>query len=151
MAKRTESDEFYVLDLADRVLKATASRQHRFEWLRGDFSVKRQTFSYLPVDGYWEDLKLVVEYAERQHNEPVKLFDQRDTVSGVSRGIQRRIYDDRRVELIPINGLNLVVIPATAFELKSKKIVRHRERDFQIVREFLSVYVAHQPAPESSA
>jgi hypothetical protein len=138
MANRTESDEFYVLDLADRVLRATASRQHRFEWLRGDFSVKRQTFSYLPVDGYWEDLKLVVEYAERQHDEPVKLFDQRDTVSGVSRGAQRRIYDDRRVELIPINGLSLVVIPATAFELKRKKIVRVPEQDLLVVGRFLS-------------
>jgi hypothetical protein len=141
MAKRTESDEFYVLDLADRVLGASASRQHRFEWLRGDFSEKRQTSSYLPVDGYWEELKLVVEYAERQHNEPVKLFDQRDTVSGVSRGIQRRIYDERRVELIPINGLDLVVIPAAAFELKSNKIVRFPERDLLVACKFLSEYM----------
>lgn len=150
MARRTESDEFYVLDLADQLLGATASRQHRFEWLRGDFSPKRRTFSYLPVDGYWEDLKLVVEYAERQHDEPVKIFDQRDTVSGVSRGAQRRIYDDRRVQLIPVNGLNLVLIPATAFQLKRTKIVRDRERDLRTVHEFLSGYVTLEVTSDSS-
>ena len=138
MPKRTESDEYYVLDLADEILDTLASRQHRFEWLRGDFSEKRGTFSHLPVDGFYANHKLVIEYAERQHNEAARLFDQRATVSGVSRGEQRRIYDQRRVELVPTNGLSLVVIPATAFVLKRKKIVRDWERDLGVVRAALN-------------
>ncbi|MHC5795329.1 hypothetical protein ACVXZ4_04150 [Lacisediminihabitans sp. FW035] len=120
------------------MLGIPASRQHRFEWLRGDFSEKKQSYSYLPVDGYWESLALVVEYAERQHSEPVKKFDARDTVSGVTRGIQRRIYDQRRVDLLPRNGLRLLVIPARVFELKRGKIVRDWDRDIEAVRGILA-------------
>jgi hypothetical protein len=137
VAARTESDEHYVLDLCDRVLGQVASRQHRFEWLRGDFSDKRQSRSYLPVDGYWEGLSLVVEFAERQHSESVPLFDRRETVSGVSRGEQRRIYDQRRVELVPAHGLTLVVIPSSAFTLRRGKIVRNVARDTRTVHTML--------------
>jgi len=137
LTKRSDSDEHYVLDLAEEVLASRASRQHRFEWLRGDYSEKRGTHSYLPVDGYWEEFKLVIEYAERQHSESVKLFDQRATVSGVSRGEQRRIYDQRRVELVPANGLTLLVVPAASFVAKRGKILRDRDRDLEVVRERL--------------
>lgn len=122
MGKRSESDEFYVIDLCDELFGVHASRQHRFDWLRGDWSEKKQSFSHLPVDAYWHSLGLVIEYAERQHSESVKIFDQRATVSGVSRGQQRRIYDQRRVDVVPLNGLKLIVIPALAFSLQRKKL-----------------------------
>jgi len=141
MGKRSESDEFYVVDLSDELLGVPASRQHKFEWLRGDWSEKKQSFSYLPVDGYWKSLDLVIEYAERQHSEPVKVFDQRDTVSGVPRGQQRRIYDQRRVDLVPANGLRLVVIPATAFLLTRKRIARDHKRDIEVVRGILTDFI----------
>ena len=140
MGKRKDSDEYYVLDLCDQVLGSAASRQHRFQWLRGDYSLKRKSHSFLPVDEYWETLGLVVEYAERQHDESVKHFDKPEvmTVSGVHRGLQRRIYDQRRVKLIPKNGLELVVIPSRSFPLKAGKIVRSPERDLAIVRSILN-------------
>lgn len=55
---------------------------------------------------------LVVAYRERQHDEPVAHFDkpERLTVSGVHRGEQRRLYDRRREQLIPLHGLRLVVV-----------------------------------------
>jgi hypothetical protein len=137
VARRSESDEHYVLDLCDRVLGVPASRQHRFEWLRGDLSQKRGTRSFLPVDGFWPGLSLVVEFAERQHTEAVPLFDRRQTVSGVTRGEQRRIYDLRRVELIPAHGLRLVVIPASAFPLRRGRIRREPAVDLEIARGLL--------------
>ena len=139
MSKRADSDEFYVIDLCDAVVGIPASRQHRFEWLRGDFSEKKGTHSYLPVDAYWEEVGLVVEYAERQHHESVAIFDKPDviTISGVHRGQQRRIYDERRVELIPKNGIALVVIPASAFVLRAAKIVRDFDTDLETVRALL--------------
>ena len=137
MASRAESDEHYVLDLCDQILGQKASRQHRFEWLRGDYSEKRQSYSHLPVDGYWRELGLVVEFAERQHTESVAIFDRRDTVSGVTRGVQRRIYDERRVTLVPAHGLKLVVIPASAFDLRRGKIIREPGRDIDVVRSAL--------------
>lgn len=97
MASRSECDEHYVLDLCEEILGIPASRQQRFDWLRGDLSLKRGSYSYLPVDGYCASLNLVVEYAERQYTESVKLFDRRATISGMSRGEQRLIYYQRRV------------------------------------------------------
>jgi hypothetical protein len=75
-------DESYVIDLCDRVLNLKAKRQHRFDFLRGDSGRK------LPVDAYYEisvDRKLVVEYREMQHSEPVAFFDKRLTCSGCNR------------------------------------------------------------------
>lgn len=48
------------------------------------------------------------------------------------------IYDKRRVDLIPRHGLRLVVIPATVFELKRRKIVRQPERHAEVGRGILT-------------
>ncbi|MFG2821574.1 hypothetical protein ACGFX4_19350 [Kitasatospora sp. NPDC048365] len=69
MGGRTDSDEAYVLDLCDEHLGEAALRQHRFDWLRGDPGPDGRR-ARLPVDGYWRQHKLVVEYRERQHDEP---------------------------------------------------------------------------------
>lgn len=94
---RSASDEHYVLDLCDEVLGEVALRQHRFPWLSGDPSSKTGRVVLLPVDGYWPGLRLVVEFYERQHSEAVPFFDKPDriTVSGVPRGQQRALYDER--------------------------------------------------------
>lgn len=73
-------DEDYVIDLCDEALGLTASRQHRFDFLRGDGNPGVK----LPVDAYYEKKKLVVEYYEKQHTEAVPFFDKKKTVSGVS-------------------------------------------------------------------
>ena len=50
---RKDSDEEYVINLCDEVLGLTARRQYCFDFLKGDTGRK------LPVDAYYEDLKLV--------------------------------------------------------------------------------------------
>lgn len=127
-------DEDYVLDLCDEVLKVKGSRQHRFDFLKGDSG--RQ----LPVDIYYEDLKLVVEYREYQHSNAVKYFDKPDklTVSGVHRGEQRIIYDHRRRDVLPANKIQLIEIDYTDFEYDGRnKIVRDRERDLELTAKIL--------------
>lgn len=138
MSSRKDSDEHYIIELCDQVLGLSASRQHKFEWLRGDFSQRLGRHALLPVDAYYESIGVVVEFAERQHSEPVKLFDSRDTISGVSRGLQRRLYDERRADLIPRHGIQLIVIPASAFELKRHRIVRRPDLDREVVRSYLA-------------
>lgn len=134
MAKRAESDEHYVLDLCDAILGVTGLRQARFDWLRGDVSPSSGRSAQLPVDGYWRANELVVEFEEKQHTESVPIFDRRVTVSGVPRGEQRRIYDERKAELIPAHGLRLVVIHKAEFEVRRDRIVRDRDRDVAAVR-----------------
>lgn len=129
---RAASDESYVIDLCDEVLKMKASRQHKFDFLVGDTGRK------LPVDAYYESLNLVIEYHERQHTEAVSLFDNKSTVSGVSRGEQRKIYDQRRVEILPKHGIKLIIISYRDFGT-SKKLQRNRNNDILVVKTLLKI------------
>lgn len=134
LKKDADRDEIYVIDLCDEILGLKAKRQHRFPFLLGDSGTR------LPVDAYYEEINLVVEYCERQHSESVPFFDRRLTVSGVGRGEQRRIYDERRRELLPKHGIRLVNIAYYDFEYDSRKrIVRDHQQDIQIVRRKLEV------------
>ena len=135
-----DSEEHYVLGLCDEVLGEPSSRQHRFDWLVGDPSPKTAKAVLLPVDAYWERLMLVVEFREHQHYEAVAHFDKPDrlTVSGVHRGEQRRIYDQRREDLIPAHGLRLIIIKSSEFELRGKKLRRSPDSDREVVRRILS-------------
>lgn len=138
MPRRADSDEHYILDLCDEVLGVPARRQQRFDWLRGDPTPRLPRGVKLPVDGYWPDLGLVVEFQEEQHTQPSPFFDRRHTVSGMGRGEQRRRYDERKRTLIPEHGLRLVVIEKSEFTLKSRRIDRDRTRDLEVVRRHLA-------------
>jgi len=135
-------DEDYILDLCDEVLGLVASRQHRFDFLRGDPG-KRGIGTKLPVDAYYEKIRLVVEYRERQHNESVKFFDKRETVSGISRGEQRAKYDQRRREVLPQHGIELVELACDDFQHNAKKRLTRddRSKDKQVVRLKLAKWI----------
>lgn len=127
---RAESDEYYVISLCNEVLNAEASQQHRFDFLKGDSGIS------LPVDAYYEHLNLVIEYHERQHTESIKFFNKKTTVSGVSRDEQRRIYDERRMTVLPKHGINVIVIDYSRFGT-SKKIKRDHDKDILIIKQIL--------------
>ncbi len=144
MAGRSESDEHYVLNLCDELLGKSGRRQATFDWLRGDPSASRPRGTKLPVDSYWPEFELVVEFQEEQHSQPSPFFDRRQTVSGVGRGEPRRLYDGRKRLLIPLHSLRLVLIEKSAFVLKSRRISRDLARDTAIVRELLGPEAAVQ-------
>jgi hypothetical protein len=128
------SDEKYVIDLCDEVLGKKALRQHRFDFLRGD-SRTAKPGRRLPVDAFYCELSLVVEYRERQHGEPVAIMDRRDTVSGCKRGEQRRIYDDRRRTELKSHGVRLLELDYSMFGHNSRKrLLRDRERDVSVIQ-----------------
>ncbi|PRA00951.1 hypothetical protein CQ019_15355 [Arthrobacter sp. MYb229] len=138
LSKRADSDEHYVLELCDQVLEAKRTGQQTFPWLVGDPSAKYGKVKPLPVDGYWAELGVVVEYHERQHTESVPFFDDKITASGRRRGEQRRIYDARKAELIPEHDLKLVIIDFKDFSNKRGKIVRKPAEDLRIVESILA-------------
>jgi hypothetical protein len=136
---RADSDEAYVLDLCDAIIGEPASRQHRFDWLVGDPGRNGRSRT-LPVDAFYVTRGLVVEYRERQHDEPVAHFDKPNvlTVSGVHRGIQRRIYDERRAIEIPAQGLRLIVVrPSDLAADRRGRLLRIREPDTAALRALL--------------
>lgn len=136
LGKREASDEAYVLNLCDEVIGMTALRQHRFAFLRGDSGVT------LPVDAFYPKLNLVIEYRELQHTEDVKFFNKRNTVSGVNRGEQRKLYDQRRREVLPENHITLIEFDYTEFEHKrSKRLIRNIALDIVIIKEKLSKFI----------
>lgn len=129
------------MGLCDQVLGEVGLRQHRFDWLRGDPGANGvgQT---LPVDGYWPGHNLVVEYWEIQHDQPVKVFDRRMTVSGVDRGTQRKIYDDRKAVQLAEHGIDLVIVRARDLSMAARKLRRHAARDEQVLRALLDRWVS---------
>jgi hypothetical protein len=108
---RADSDEEYVIARCDQLLGEVGNRQHRFDWLLGDRGRTGGSVR-LPVDAYYPRAGIVVEYRETQHHEATPFFDKPElqTVSGVHRGEQRRLYDERREREIPLHGLRLVVV-----------------------------------------
>lgn len=135
-----DKDEHYVIDLCDEILKQSSSRQHKFDFLLGDLHKDGVSRSKLPVDAFYSNLNLVVEYMERQHTEAVSFFDKPDikTVSGVSRGEQRKIYDQRRKDILPKHGIDLKIISYFDFNFDNqKRIIRNKENDLKTVEKIL--------------
>ena len=139
-------DGHYVLDLCDEVLRQQASREHCFEWLLGDpgrDGRRRQ----LPVDGYYEALRLVIEYRERQHEQPGPRHWNKPTISGVPRDQQRRRYDERRDLEIPARGFRLVTITPQQLDSTPRGRLRRRDRaaDLAAVRAVLVAAGVYPP------
>lgn len=127
---RTNSDEYYVIGLCNEALGMKAEQQYKFPFLLGDSG------KALPVDAYYREINLVVEYYERQHTEQVKFFDRKMTVSGVSRGEQRRMYDERRRIELPKHGIKLVILQYNDFGEK-KRLERKHDADLLTVKQIL--------------
>lgn len=140
MQRREGKDQDYVLDICDEILGGRGERERRFDWLRGDQNAAGRR-SMLPVDGYYPDSEIVVEYWEKQHTESVPHFDKPEqlTVSGVSRAAQRRRYDELRQNLIPEHGLRLVIIRvADLASRKNGKLRRRRGLDVPVIEQLLA-------------
>lgn len=148
MPPRIESDEKYILDLVAAILAEPEYRwQHRFPTLLGDPG-KDGKCRPLPVDGFFPRHRLIVEYWEAQHSAPVPIMDEGMTISGVSRGHQRRLYDQRRQTWANANNLRLVVLDQRGFETnKQGRLLREPVRDRRIVANALrAAGVLREPA-----
>ena len=140
VSRSATRDEHYVLDLCDVILGLKAVRQHCFPFLTGDPDW-RGCRKPLPVDGFYPALGLVVEYHERQHRERVGFFDDKPTVSGVPRGEQRRMYDERRADLLPRHGYSLVVLNVDEFAHDRAKRLLRTPQDQTVISRRLASFI----------
>jgi hypothetical protein len=103
----------YVIGLLEEILDEPCEREKRYAWALGDESEKTGRRAMLPFDAVWENRKLIVEIDEDQHRRPVRFWDKPDrmTVSGVDRGQQRRLYDDRKRDAARGAGYVVLEIP----------------------------------------
>lgn len=135
----SKSDEEYILEICDCILGRRSQRQSTFDFLRGDTGKK------LPVDAYYPELELVIEYRERQHSESVPFWDQKLTTSGVTRGVQRAVYDQRRRHILPQHGIALVELSFHEFPHGSNKRLRRvPSQDEQVIRRRLGKWLDDQ-------
>lgn len=64
------------------------------------------------------------------------------TVSGVHRGEQRKIYDERRREILPKHKINLVEISFTDFNHdRQKRIIKNPKLDEATIKQKLNDFV----------
>ena len=83
----------------------------------------------------------MIEYHERQHSEAMPFFDRRLTVSGVGRGLQRALYDQRRRDVLPQHGLRLVEFRVEEFARKGRRLKRCEVEDIEVIRLRLEPYI----------
>lgn len=64
------------------------------------------------------------------------------TISGVHRGEQRKIYDERRRDVLPKNDITLIEFSYSDFNHdRQKRIIRNQKQDSEVVRKILQDYV----------
>ena len=136
------SDEQYVIDTCDELLIFNARRQYRFDFLLGLPSLKTNRRAKLPVDAFYPELNLVVEYREHQHTEPVSFWDTKLTACGLQRGEQRKQYDQIRRVVLKDRGYDLVEIDF--FDLAHdarKRLIRDISKDKVSIRAKLAKFL----------
>ena len=83
----------------------------------------------------------MIEYRERQHVEPVGFWDKRVTISGVSRGQQRALYDQRRRDVLPAHGIGVVELDVGEFAQNSaKRLKRDVGADTKVIESRLCAW-----------
>ncbi len=124
------------IELVSKIIGgAEFKRGYTFEFLRGDVTPHRSKGVKLPVDAYFPQHNLVVEFREKQHyGDRVALWDNRVTATGMKRKKQRSIYDKRREEILPKNGIKLLIIEDREFTgtLDGDIIIRNKIRELGI-------------------
>ncbi len=142
-AKRESTDEFYILDLCDEILKEKASRKHTFPSLLGDMHKKGKTRTKLPLAAYYKEANLVIEFSEKQ-NKTAQDLEKLEvmTVSGITRAEQIEKYNKRRKEFLENKDINLITIDYALFDCDNKKnLVRNKTEDVAHLKNILKNYI----------
>jgi len=125
------SDEFYLVNLCDELLKEKASRKHTFDTLVGRLHKKGKGRTKLPLDAYYEDLKLVIEFFEKQ-----------DTDESNDREAQRKFYDQRKKDALEKKKISLIEINYALFECnEDDRLVRDKEKDCKVLKGILKDFI----------
>lgn len=125
------SDEFYLVNLCDELLKQKASRKHTFDTLLGRLHKKGKSRTKLPLDAYYENLKLVIEF-----------FEKKDTEESAEREAQRKFYDQRKKDALEKKEIRLIEINYALFDCNEEdRLVRNKEKDCRVLNDLLKDFI----------
>lgn len=144
LLNRKNSDEYYIINLCDELLNEKAARQHTFDFLLGDMHQDGRTRTKLPLDAYYDNLNLVIEYAEKQSDDPVSEVHNSDkmTISGVKRSEQRKIYKTRKKEVLRKKQINFIEIKHADFKCDNEnRLIRNNEDDIKVLKRILKNFI----------
>lgn len=137
---RENSDEYYLIGLCNELLSEEASHQHTFDFLVGDKHKRNKTRTELPLDAYYLGLNLAIEFIAAEEN--LSADAEKLTVSGVTRNEQRKIYAQRKRDVLAENEINLLVINYADFECDSEhKLIREKKGDVKLLKQKLKDYL----------
>ncbi|MEP4781263.1 MAG: hypothetical protein ABJZ18_09830 [Algibacter sp.] len=130
------SDEFYLVNLCDELLEQEASRKHTFETLVGNLHKRGKGRTKLPLDAYYENLKLVIEFSRQEED-----FDALDK-KGQARMIQVQRYNHLKKKAIIQKDLRLIEISYATFECDdANKLIRNIENDKLVLKDILKDFL----------
>jgi len=125
------SDEFYLVNLCDELLKQKASRKHTFDTLLGKLHKKGKSRTKLPLDAYYEDLKLAIEF-----------FEKKETEESSDREAQRKFYDQRKKSVLKKKEIHLIDINYALFDCdENDRLVRNKENDCKVLKSLLKNFI----------
>lgn len=135
------SDKFYVLNMCDKLLKQTSSRQHRFKFLVGDVHKDGKTRTPLPVDAFYQKSSLVIDFFEKQEDSKSSGLNKK-TISGVSRAEQLALYKQRKRDVLSEKNIKFIEIDYAQFECtKEGKLLRKKINDGKVLKEILKKFL----------
>lgn len=130
------SDEFYLVNLCDELLEQKASRKHTFDTLVGNLHKRGKGRTKLPLDAYYKDLKLVIEFKRKN-----EILDESDSKEQ-ARITQISRYDALKKKAILKKDLRLMVINYASFECDdTNKLIRNTSHDMLVLRDLLKDFL----------
>lgn len=130
------SDEYYLVSLCNELLKQEASRKHTFDTLVGNLHKKGKGRTKLPLDAYYEDLKLVIEFFKRDNE--IEELDEKEQ----ARVAQITYYNELKKKAISKKKLHLIEINYASFERdEANKLIRNTENDSATLEGILKRFI----------
>lgn len=130
------SDEYYLVNLCDELLGQRASRKHTFDTIVGNLHKLRKGRTKLPLDAYYEDLKLVIEFFEK------RVSDDELDEKAKARMEQIKYYDEIKKKAILKKEFHLIEIHYAFFECdENDKLIRNTENDIIVLKGILKDFL----------
>ncbi|MEJ6735825.1 MAG: hypothetical protein QNK84_02130 [Flavobacteriales bacterium] len=138
--RKENSDEYYLVGLCNEILKEKAVHQHSFNYLLGDLHKDGRRRTRLPLDAFYFGLNMAIEFYEKgdEESDDAKVI----TVSNVKRSEQRKIYAQRKRDVLKEKGIGLVEMDYDEFECnEDNTLVRNKEADVKILNKMLQGFL----------